>query len=148
MLYEYLKNRVLDYSVCWMDEKDVDEKGIQYCNMTLFHNCIKKLKNKKPEIILVDGTQFRPYDKIPHLCIKKGDSKYMSIAAASILAKVEHDKYISDLVIENNELEKYDLLNNMGYGTKKHIEAIKNFGYTDFHRKSYKIKSLNFENKS
>ena len=140
-LYEYIKSRAIEYSICWMDEKEVDDKGIQYCNMTLFHKCLDNL-TKKPDIILVDGTQFNKYNNIPHLCIKKGDSKYMSIASASILAKVEHDKYIEELVSNNNELVKYDLLNNMGYGTKKHIEAIKQFGYTKYHRKSYKIKCL------
>ena len=141
LVYEYIKSRAIDYSVSWIDEKEVDEKGIQYCNMKVFHDCINKLKIK-PEFILVDGTQFKEYNKIPHLCIKKGDSKYINIAAASILAKVDHDNYIKDLCNENNELKKYDLLNNMGYGTKKHIEGIKNFGYTEYHRKSYKIKAL------
>ena len=140
-LYDYIKNRAIDYSVSWYSAKDVDDKGIQYCNMTAFHDCINKLKTK-PKFILVDGTQFRKYNDTEHLCIKKGDSKYISIAAASILAKVEHDFYIEKLCKENKDLCNYDLLNNMGYGTKKHIEAIKKYGYSKYHRKSYKIKSL------
>ena len=85
----------------------------------------------------------RIYELIDHECIIKGDGKFLSIAAASIIAKVEHDKYIKDLVNENPELEKYDLLNNMGYGTKNHINAIQKYGYTKYHRLSYKIKSIN-----
>ena len=92
--------------------------------------------------ILVDGTNFRKYKKIPHTCIINGDSKYYSIAAASILAKVEHDWYIENLCKENKELDiKYDLLNNMGYGTKKHIEGIKKYGISKHHRKSNTIEN-------
>ena len=141
LLYGYIKKRAIDYAVCWYSPKDVDDKGIQYCNMTAFHDCIDKLKTV-PKFILVDGTQFRKYKNIEHLCIKKGDSKYINIAAASILAKVEHDYYIEELCEKDKELKQYDLLNNMGYGTKKHIEAIKKYGYAVHHRKSYKIKSL------
>lgn len=145
LLSKYIKKRCIEYSICWIDEKTVDEKGIQYANMKIFHDCINKL-SAKPEFILVDGTQFKKYsvdeNTIPHLCIKKGDSKYISIASASILAKVEHDAYIEKLCEDDNTLIKYDLQNNMGYGTKKHIAAIKEHGYSDYHRKSYKIKSL------
>ena len=75
--------------------------------------------------------------------IIKGDSKYYSIAAASILAKEYHDDYIKNLCCENPEInEKYDLLHNMGYGTKKHIAGIEKYGYTNFHRKSYKLSKL------
>jgi len=142
LLYDYIKERSIDYAISWIDEKEIDEKGIQYCNMKVFHDCLNKLK-KKPTFILVDGTQFKKYNDIPHLCVKKGDSKYKSIAAASVLAKVEHDNYIDELCKSNSDLLKYDLLNNMGYGTKKHIESIKLHGFCKYHRLSYKIKSLN-----
>lgn len=141
LVYEYIIKRAIDYSISWIDEKDIDEKGIQYCNMKVFHDCIDKLK-VKPQFILIDGTQFKSYNNIPHLCIKKGDSKYYSIAAASILAKVAHDNYIKDLCNTDNTLCNYDLLNNMGYGTKNHINAIRKYGFCKYHRKSYKIKSL------
>ena len=93
--------------------------------------------------ILDDGNRFRHYyDKInkyiPHICIEKGDTKYYPIAAASILAKVEHDKYITQLCEEYPELdERYDLLSNMGYGTKNHIDGIKKYGISKFHRKTF-----------
>ena len=144
LLYDFIINNVEDYAISWVDEKEIDEKGIQPANYKVFHNSIEKLE-KTPNIILVDGNRFEKYKDIKHECIIKGDSKYYSIACASILAKVEHDRYIKKLVEENNEIEKYDLLNNMGYGTKKHIEAIKLYGYSDYHRRTYKIKSLKIE---
>ena len=145
LLFEFIKNNVIDYAISWVDAKTVDEKGIQYCNYKVFHDSLDKLKIR-PNHILVDGNRFLDYEygneKIPHTCIVKGDSKYLSIACASILAKVSHDRYIKDLVEKENDLYKYDLLNNMGYGTKNHISAISKYGYSNYHRKSYKIKSL------
>ena len=147
LLYDYIKERAIDYKVCYYDAKTVDEKGIQWCNMTLFHDCIDQLK-VTPTFILVDGTQFKSHETIPHICIKKGDSKYISIAAASILAKVEHDRWIEEICQENESYIKYGLLTNMGYGTKKHIEAIQEYGYCDLHRRSYKLKKLKKKNYS
>lgn len=145
LLFDFIKNNVVDYAISWVDAKTVDEKGIQYCNYKVFHDSLDKLKFR-PNHILVDGNRFLDYEygneKIPHTCIVKGDSKYLSIACASILAKVSHDRYIKDLVEKENDLYKYDLLNNMGYGTKNHISAISKYGYSNYHRKSYKIKSL------
>ena len=144
-IYNELKKNGLKYAFSYYDSNDVDKKGIQYCNYQVFHDSINKL-NVKPDKILVDGRCFKPYyleDKlVDHECIIKGDSKYFSIACAPIIAKEEHDKYIRELINEKPYLEKYDLGNNMGYGTKNHIEAIKNYGYSDYHRKSYKIKQL------
>lgn len=135
----------IKYSVSYIDNNEIDEKGIQPANYKAFHNAISGI-DIRPDKILVDGKCFKDYyyddDKIDHECIIKGDAKYLSIALASIIAKVEHDRYIKTLVEDNPELEKYDLLNNMGYGTKNHINAIQKYGYTDYHRKSYKIKSL------
>ena len=94
--------------------------------------------------ILVDGNQFNIYmtedfEPIEHICIPKGDDKYINIAAASILAKEYHDEYITNLVNENPHLQNYNLLKNKGYGTKDHINAIKEYGPTKWHRKSFKI---------
>ena len=135
----------VNYSVSYIEHDEIDDKGIQPANYKAFHNAITGL-NLTPDKILVDGRCFKDYylnnDKIDHECIIKGDAKYLSIALASIIAKVEHDRYIKKLVEDNPDLEKYDLLNNMGYGTANHIKAIQKYGYTDFHRKSYKIKKL------
>lgn len=149
LLFDFIKDNVIDYAISWIEADVVDEKGIQYANYKVFHDSLDKLKIR-PKHILVDGNRFQEYkykdEIIPHTCIIKGDSKYLSIACASILAKVTHDKYIQTLVNEQLYLLKYDLLNNMGYGTKKHIQAISEYGYTHYHRKSYKIKQLNMVN--
>ena len=105
------------------------------------HKGLDKL-NIEPDTILVDGNYFKEYyingKKIDYECVIKGDNTYISIAAASILAKVYHDEHIEKLCEDNEDLMKYDLLNNMGYGTKKHLEAIKEYGITEYHRKSFK----------
>ena len=145
LLYDFIINNVEDYSISWVDAKIIDEKGLQYANYKVFHDSLDKLK-KRPNFIIVDGNRFKDYfykeKNIPYTCIIKGDSKYLSIACASILAKVAHDRYIKDLIKNREDLVKYDLENNMGYGTKKHIQAISEYGYSEFHRKSYNIKSL------
>lgn len=146
ILYDFIINNVTDYAVSWVDENTIDEKGIQYANYKVFHDSLDKLKIR-PNHILVDGNKFKEYKNngeiIPHTCFVKGDSRYLSIACASILAKVSHDRYIQNLVNQQIDLAKYDLENNMGYGTKKHIKAISEYGFSDYHRKSYNIKSLN-----
>ena len=133
------------YSVSYIENNEIDEYGIQICNYKAFHNAIDGL-NIKPDKILVDGRCFKEYyfnnKLIEHECIVRGDGKYLSIACASIIAKVEHDRYIIQLLLDNPYLEKYNLSKNMGYGTEKHINAIKEFGYTKYHRKSFKIKKL------
>ena len=145
---EIIYNELIKYvkfNVAYIENDEIDEYGIQFSNYKSFHNAINGL-NVIPDKILVDGKYFKNYyhnDKlINHECIIKGDCKFLSIASASIIAKVEHDKYIRNLVIQNPYLEKYDLLKNMGYGTKKHIIAIQKYGYTKYHRLSYKIKAL------
>ena len=145
LIYNELIKHV-KYNVAFIDNDEIDKEGIQPSNYKAFHNAISGLQIK-PDKILVDGRCFKEYyyddELINHECIIKGDGKFLSIASASIIAKVEHDKYIRDLVKENPDLEKYDLLNNMGYGTKNHINAIQKYGYTKYHRLTYKIKSLN-----
>jgi len=103
-------------------------------------------KKKEFKNILVDGNYFKGYTPIGYdtelldfECIPKGDNKYINIAAASILAKDYHDNEILELLEKNNDLHKYDLKNNMGYATKKHRDAIKLYGFSDYHRKSFKI---------
>lgn len=139
---ELIKN--VKYSVSYCENDEIDSKGIQYCNYKIFHDSINKL-NIKPDKLLVDGKCFKPYyynnSLIDHECIIKGDSKYLSIASASIIAKVEHDNYIKNLLINNDKLNKYKLASNMGYGTKNHIDAIKLYGLSEYHRMTYKIKN-------
>ena len=142
-VYEYIKANAIDYCVCYEDEKAIDEINILQATQRSMHHTIQGLK-QRPQYLLVDGNYFKVYrDKkgtIPFTCIKGGDDKYCSIAAASILAKVERDAYILTLCEENPELDThYSLCSNKGYGTKKHIEGIKKYGITQWHRKTFGI---------
>ena len=141
--YEYIKENAIDYAVYWVSEDCVDEMNIYKATHFAMHKALDKLK-VRPENILVDGNKFYTYkDKgeiIPHVCIIGGDDKYTSIAAASILAKVERDKYIVDLCEQFPNLHTfYDLKNNKGYGTKKHLDGIRTHGITKWHRLSFGI---------
>ena len=111
------------------------------------HNAIKDL-SVKPELILVDGNDFKPFIRMrdnsltqtQHICIEGGDNKYTCIAAASILAKVERDIYIKQLCEKNPQLDEYyGISGNKGYGTKKHLDGIREHGISEFHRKTYGI---------
>ncbi len=138
-LYDVIINNAIDWNVNYIEHDEIDKLNILQANMKSMHQNIDKL-TLNIDHILVDGNYFKPYKNIEHTCAIKGDSKYCSIAAASILAKVSHDRYITELCNMYPDLqEKYDLLNNMGYPTKKHIEGIKKYGISQFHRKSYGI---------
>ena len=138
--YDYIRDYAIDWSTFYHEATIIDEKNIFHATYDAMHKCLDKL-NVKPEHILVDGNYFPIYyrdDYIPFTCITKGDNTYTSIAAASILAKVERDKYIEKLCIENPELDtKYGFKSNKGYGTKQHMEGIKIHGITQWHRKSF-----------
>ena len=138
-LYDVIINNAIDWNVNYIEHDEIDKLNILQANMKSMHQNIDNL-TLDIDHILVDGNYFKPYKNIEHTCVIKGDSKYCSIAAASILAKVSHDRYITELCDTYPDLqEKYDLLNNMGYPTKKHIEGIKEHGISKFHRKSYGI---------
>ena len=146
---EYIKEKALAWSVTYNDEKVVDNINIRQSVLSSMHNSIKNvMTNDNEYLLLVDGNDFRPYmmfkddEYLPvkHICIEGGDNKYCAIAAASILAKTERDKYIEELCDENPELkERYGIDKNKGYGTKTHLDGIKNFGITKWHRKTYGI---------
>ena len=138
-LYYYIIDTALDWNINYMEHDEIDKLNILQATLKSMHNNLDNL-SIDVDHILVDGTNFNPYKKIPHTCVIKGDNKYYSIAAASILAKVEHDWYIEKLCRTQPELhEKYDLLNNMGYGTKTHMDNIKTYGISKYHRKSFGI---------
>jgi len=141
--YDFIKIVSIDSIVISKDNKEIDEKNILKTTLYGMHEAIRNL-SITPEKILVDGDKFPIYrdeygELIEHECVISGDNTYMSIAAASIIAKVEHDRYIVKLVNDNPYLEKYDILNNMAYGTEKHINAIKEYGITKFHRRTFGI---------
>lgn len=144
VLRSYIEDNAVDYAVAKTDNIRIDTVNIYQATQEAMHAALNKLQVDF-DFVLVDGNGFRPYMKehgdeyVQHACIVGGDNIYMSIAAASILAKEYHDEHIKTLVTEHPYLEKYGLLKNMGYGTKVHLEAIKAFGVTDFHRKSFSV---------
>ncbi len=149
---EYIKEYALDYNIQWADEKEIDKVNILNAVQSGFHRCIENLQFI-PDKIFVDGTIFKPYydlelNVISHECLEGGDNIYLSIASASILAKVEHDKYIKELCDKYPILsERYGISDNMGYGTAKHMNGIKEFGITQFHRRTFGIcKTARLEN--
>ena len=142
ILREYIEYNAIDFAVSYKDNTIIDNYNILNATHMSMHDTLDKL-NVIPELILVDGNSFKPYyhnnDIIDHTCIIEGDNKYLPIACASILAKEYHDDYIKKLVECDEALKKYDWVNNMCYGTKKHIDAIKEYGITKYHRKTFGI---------
>ena len=134
-LDSYIKENVLDYSIAELSPEFIDEHNILNASIHAMHNALDQLK-LKPELILVDGNKFHPYNYIPHQCIIKGDTKFLSIAAASILAKNYRDLLMIEL---HEEFPEYGWNKNMGYATKQYREALKKFGPTKYHRKSFRL---------
>ena len=134
-LDDYIKNNVKDYAIAELSPAFIDQHNILNASIHAMHNALDKL-TIRPELILVDGNKFHPYNFIPHQCIIKGDSKVLSIAAASILAKNYRDQLMIQL---HEEFPEYGWNKNMGYATKVHIEALKKFGPTKYHRKSFRL---------
>ena len=134
-LNDYIKNNVKDYAIAELSPEFIDQHNILNASIHAMHNAIDKL-TIRPELILVDGNKFHPYNFIPHQCIIKGDSKILSIAAASILAKNYRDQLMIRL---HEEFPEYGWNKNMGYATKVHIEALKKFGPTKYHRQSFRL---------
>jgi ribonuclease HII len=142
----YIKSIAITYGFGISSHQEIDEINILNATMKAMHRAIDEAYKKHPfNKILIDGPYFKGYipsgdeDIIEHKCIPKGDANYLTIAAASILAKDFHTEYILDLVEKNDILKQYDIINNKGYGTSKHIEAIKKYGITEFHRKTFGI---------
>lgn len=124
------------FAVARCSPQEIDEINILWASVEAMHRAIDKLQ-LTPQHILVDGNKFKPYKDIPHTCVVKGDGKYMSIAAASVLAKTYRDDYMKKL---HNEFPEYDWDKNKGYPTRAHREAIEKYGITWVHRKSFHLK--------
>lgn len=135
-LDNYIKDNVKDYAIAELSPAFIDEHNILNASIHAMHQALDKLTTR-PELILVDGNKFHPYNFIPHECIIKGDSKVLSIAAASILAKNYRDKLMIKL---HDEYPEYGWNTNFGYATKKHQEALIKFGPTKYHRKTFRLK--------
>lgn len=133
----YIKDNAIDYAIAFVDEQRIDEVNILNASMEAMHKCLDQL-TVNIDHILVDGNKFVQYKDKNHTCVVQGDGKYLSIAAASILAKVARDEYIGKL---SQEYQEYGWDTNMGYGTKKHIMAIEKHGPTPYHRKTF-IKNI------
>jgi ribonuclease HII len=121
-----------------VDNQTIDKVNILNASFMAMANAINQL-SPRPQISLIDGHMFRCSTDIPHECIVKGDSKYAAIAAASILAKVERDRYMKQL---HPHFSSYGWDRNVGYPTKRHIAAIKENGFTIHHRHTFQIKAL------
>lgn len=144
LLKEYIQENALAYSVVRISEEEIDKTDILKATMKGMHQCVDEIRSQlEIDTILVDGNHFDIYtDKhmnpIDHECVINGDNTYKSIAAASILAKTHRDEYILSLVKENPQLSLYAIQNNKGYGTKAHMNAIRENGITQWHRKTFK----------
>ena len=142
-LREIIQRDAVAWAVGIVTPEEIDKINILNASILAMHRALDQL-TVRPEAIIVDGNRFRPYcsvvgdisTNIPHTTIVKGDGKYLSIAAASILAKTYRDDYMNRLA---EEYPQYDWLSNKGYPTKKHREAIRQYGITPYHRKSYNL---------
>lgn len=134
-LREIIERDALAWAVGVVTPEEIDKINILNASFLAMHRALDQL-TVRPEAIIVDGNRFKQYGKIPHTCIVKGDAKYLSIAAASILAKTYRDDYMDGLA---EEFPQYDWKSNKGYPTKKHREAIRQYGVTPYHRMSYNL---------
>ena len=156
---DYIKQNCIAYSIMYQDEKNIDKNNILNATYNAMHLAIKNTINtintvntvntmNNKYLIIVDGNNFKPltyYDnnsedmkEVDTICVVNGDNTYSAIAAASILAKVERDNYIQELCLEYPNLnEYYGISKNKGYGTKQHMDAIKQYGITQWHRKTF-----------
>lgn len=130
-----IERDAIAWAVGVVTPEEIDKINILNASFLAMHRALDQLK-VRPEAIIVDGNRFKPYQELPFTTIVKGDGKYLSIAAASILAKTYRDDYMQALA---KEYPQYDWQSNMGYPTKKHRQAISEHGVTPYHRKSFNL---------
>lgn len=140
LLRPYIEENALAWAVCFVDAQEIDKINILQASITAMQRALDKL-TVEPEHIIVDGNKFREYNslsgrRIPYHCIVKGDSKYASIAAASVLAKTHRDEYMTRLAVE---YPNYNWGKNKGYPTKDHRNAIAEYGISPYHRTSFTL---------
>lgn len=129
-----IEKEALTFGVGFVYPEEIDQINILNASFLAMHKALDQLKIT-PELILVDGNRFKQYKAIDHECIIKGDGKFLSIAAASVLAKTYRDEYMKKL---DEKFPVYDWASNKGYPTKKHRQAIRDNGITEYHRKSFR----------
>jgi len=135
LLKPIIELKAIAFGVCHVFENEIDEINILNASITAMQRSIKQL-SPQPEFIIVDGNKFKPYNKVPYETIIKGDGKYLSIAAASVLAKTFRDEYMAKI---HEEFPMYNWIQNKGYPTKEHREAIRKYGATKYHRKTFRL---------
>ena len=134
-LREVIGRDAVAWAVGIVEPEEIDRINILNASILAMHRALDKL-SVRPEAVIVDGNRFKPYRDLPYTTIVKGDGKYLSIAAASILAKTYRDDYMDRLAAD---YPQYDWLSNKGYPTKKHREAIRQYGITPYHRRSFTL---------
>jgi len=134
-LREEIERDAVSWAVGIVSPEEIDHINILNASILAMHRALDQL-SVRPQAVIVDGNRFKPYQTLPYTTIVKGDGKYLSIAAASILAKTYRDDYMNRLA---EEYPQYDWLSNKGYPTKKHREAIREYGITPYHRRSYNL---------
>lgn len=137
-LRETIKKEALYWAVAKIDAEEIDKINILNASIKAMHLALDQLK-KKPAFIIIDGNRFKPYKKIPHATIIKGDGKFSAIAAASILAKTYRDDF---MLAQHENFPQFNWQKNKGYPTKDHRMAIEKFGRCALHRKTFQVKSL------
>jgi ribonuclease HII len=134
-LREYIENEAIAYAVAQVDHHEIDRINILNASFRAMHLALEKLKIH-PGFILVDGNRFKPYGDIPYQCVIKGDSRYFSIAAASVLAKTYRDDYMQEIAAE---YPQYEWSSNKGYPTIKHRDAVITYGMSPYHRRTFRV---------
>ncbi len=132
-----IEQEALAYAVSFVHEQEIDTLNILNASFAAMHRAVKALKTE-PEILLIDGNRFNPYKGIPHECIIKGDGKFLSIAAASVLAKTYRDEYMEQI---HEEFPMYEWKKNKGYPTRAHRRGIAEHGDCKYHRQSFTLLS-------
>lgn len=138
LLRPIIEREAIAWAVEEVSAEEIDTINILNASIAGMQRAVRKLP-VKPEFLLIDGNRFKPFDDYRYQCIVKGDAKFTSIAAASVLAKTYRDEYMRKLAQEHPQ---YGWERNMGYPTKEHIEAIRQHGHTPEHRKSFHVKEL------
>ncbi|OYQ43181.1 ribonuclease HII [Flavobacterium aurantiibacter] len=135
VLRNEIENNAISFGVSFIDNYEIDLLNIANASILCMQDALDKLK-VAPDFVIIDGNYFKPYRNIPYQTIVKGDAKFLSIAAASILAKTYRDEFMNQIA---DKYPKYGWQKNMGYPTLQHRQAIREFGATEYHRKSFRL---------
>lgn len=138
ILRKKIEEKALAWAVASCSEREIEEYNILNCSILAMQRAVQKLATR-PEHLLIDGNRFKPFDFYSYTTVVKGDAKFKSIAAASILAKTHRDEYMIKL---SKQYPEYGFDKHKGYGTQKHVQAIQKWGYLDCHRKTFQLKKL------